>query len=360
MRALVDPVGVSWAAMAAASSVKAVVTALAGNSFVTVIKLIAFFFSGSGAMLSEAIHSAADTGNQLLLFIGLKRAAREPDDRFHYGYGGERFVFGLLSAAGIFFLGCGITVYHGVSSLLHPHMPQLTVITFVVLGIAFVVEGGVLLYAVRTINSQRGTIPFFRFVRDHAEPASVAILLEDGAAVLGLVLAAGGILAAYATGNPMWDAMGSIVVGVVLGGVAFYLVRENRELLLGRAVPEGVEERFVDIVLRQPSVRSVRDVKTRQLTPEAFNLKAEITLDNDHLAREIGRSLPAASSLDGPKREGGLRRIAAVATDLIACEIAAIEKAVRAEIPQARHIDLEVAHPKLLAADDEEYVRADT
>jgi zinc transporter 9 len=344
--------------MAASTSIRAVVTALAGNTFVTVIKLVAFLLSGSGAMLSESIHSAADTGNQLLLFIGLKRGAREPDDRFHYGYGGERFVFGMLSAAGIFFIGCGITLYHGITSLVHPHMPQLTAVTFGVLATAFVIEGGVLLYAVRAVSSQRGQVPFFRYVREQADPATVAILLEDGAAVLGLVIAAAGILAAYWTGNPAWDAAGSVIVGLVLGGVAFYLVRENRELLLGRAVPEGVEERFTEIVLRQPSVRSLRDVKTRQLTPEAFKFKAEITLDNDYVATHLGRVLPSeASELDPARRAPILRRIAAVATDLIATEIAAIEKAVRAEIPQARHIDLEVAHPGEVV--DDEQMRGD-
>jgi zinc transporter 9 len=333
--------------MASSTSVRAVITALVGNSFVTTIKLIAFLFSGSGAMLSEAIHSAADTGNQLLLFIGLRRGTREADDRFHYGYGGERFIFGMLSAAGIFFIGFGITVYHGITSLLDPHMPQLSPLTFIVLGVAFVIEGGVLLYAVAAVGRDRGDTPFFKYVREQADPATVAILLEDSAAVLGLLLAAGGILLAYATGNPMWDSIGSIVVGIVLGGVAYYLVRANRELLLGRAVPEGIEDRFTEIVLRQPSVRSIRDVKTRQLTPEAYKFKAEITLDNDYLATHIGRALPVEHhALDGAQRAPLLRRIAAIATDAIATEIAAIEQAVRGEIPQAKHIDLEVAHPR--------------
>lgn len=325
--------------MSAPSSLRAVITALAGNTFVTIIKLVAFVLSGSGAMLSEAIHSGADTGNQLLLFVGLKRGERVPDDRFHYGYGGERFVFGLLSAAGIFFIGCGITIYHGVESLLAPHAPQLSLITLAVLVVAFVIEGGVLVYAVRSVSAVRGKIPFFRYVRDHADPATVAILLEDGAAVLGLVIAALGILLTFATGNPLWDAVGSIVIGVVLGLVAYYLVRENRELLLGRAVPEGVEDLFVAIVQRQPSIRAVRDVKTHQLTPEAYKFKAEISFDHDYLAAQLDAALPALAGDRAPL----LRRVAAATSELIAAEIAAIERAVRAEIPQARHIDLEVA-----------------
>jgi zinc transporter 9 len=341
--------------MSSAGSMSAVVAALLGNSFVTVIKLIAFGLSGSGAMLSEAIHSAADTGNQVLLFIGLRRGEREADDRFHYGYGGERFVFGMLSAAGIFFLGCGITLYHGVSSLLESHEPQLTGVTFLVLAISFVIEGGVLLFAIRSINKQRGDLGFWRYVRERADPATVAILLEDGAAVSGLAIAAGGIVLSYVTGNPVFDAASSIVVGVILGLVAYYLVRTNREHLLGRAVPEGIEDKFVGIILRQPCVRSVRDVKTRQLTPEAFSMKAEITLDNDYLADDLERALPPTlTSLEGKRRTANLRRITSMTTDRIATDIAAIESAVRAEIPQARHIDLEVAHPDALADDDDD------
>lgn len=340
--------------MASSSSVSAVVAALLGNTFVTAIKLIAFALSGSGAMLSEAIHSAADTGNQLLLFIGLKRAERPSDDRFHYGYSGERFVFGMLSAAGIFFLGCGITIYHGVTSLLEPSMPQLTSITFLVLAVAIVVEGGVLLFAIHSIHQQRGKLPFWRYVRERADPATVAILLEDGAAVSGLAIAAGGIVLSYVTGNPMFDAASSIIVGLILGFVAFYLVKENRELLLGRSVPPGVEDTFVNIMLRQPCVRSVRDVKTRQLSPEMFSMKAELTLDNDYLAADLDRTLPATiTSLEGNRRMANLRRITTLTTERIATDIAAIEAAVRAEIPQARHIDLEVAHPDLTTDDEE-------
>lgn len=317
------------------SSIEAVVLALAANTFVAAIKLVAFLLSGSGAMLSEAIHSFADTGNQVLLFLGLRRGAREADDRFHYGYSGERFVFGMLSAAGIFFVGCGVTVYHGVTALLHPHMPELSVTTFAVLATAFVIEGGVLLYAIRALLAERRGQPFLRYLRERADPATVAILLEDGAALLGLVLAGGGIILASATGDARWDAAGSILVGVILGGVAVHLVFANRELLLGRAVPEGIEDRFTEILVQRPAIRAVRDVKTRQLAPDRFTFKAEVVLEEDHLAE----SLRAATAAGSP------RRAATVAIHAIAAEIQACERAVRAEIPQAQHIDLEIADP---------------
>lgn len=305
-------------------------------------------------MLSESIHSFADTGNQLLLFIGLKRGQREADDRFHYGYGGERFVFGMLSAAGIFFIGCGITLYHGVHSLISPPEVHATLWTFVVLAASFVIEGSVLLFAVRGIWLHKGDAPFFSYVRERADPATVAILLEDGAAVLGVILAAIGIAVAYVTGNPIFDSIASLVIGLLLGVIAFYLVSENREHLLGRAVPEGVEGRFIDVVLGHPSVRSIRDVKTRELTPESYILKAEITFDNDYLSEQVNRSSMEKISFDGAKRDRALRRMTALVTDLIATEIAAIETKIRAVIPQAKHIDIEVAHPDIIPPDDDE------
>ncbi len=337
--------------MAGSTSTRTVITALMGNSFVTVIKLVAFLLSGSGAMLSEAIHSTADTGNQLLLFIGLRRGEKAPDDKFHYGYGGERFVFGILSAAGIFFIGCGITVYHGIDSLLNPHPAQMTALTFIVLGVSVVIEGTVLVLAIVTVHRARGEMPFFQYVRERADPATVAILLEDGAAVLGLLIASGSIVLSYVTGNPIFDTIGSLSVGAILGVVALYLVRENRELLMGRAVPENVEELFTDTILDQPAIRSVRDIKTRQLTHDAYMFKAELTLDTDYLSEQVDKLLPA--NMRDLTKGRALRRATIATTDTIATEMIAVEQAIRRAIPQAKHIDLEIAHPEH-EADDEE------
>ncbi len=331
--------------MATPSSLSAVIVALAANSFVTVIKFVAFFLSGSGAMLSEAIHSAADTGNQLLLFIGLKRGSKQGDEYFHYGYGGERFVFGLLSAAGIFFIGCGVTVYHGIEGLRHPKETTISVVTFAVLGLSFLIEGSALLFAARIVSKQRGSMPFMQYVREKADPATVAILLEDGAAVLGLVLAAIGIGAAYVTGNPAWDSIASILVGILLGYIALHLVWQNREWLIGKAVPDGVEETFERILRERPSVRGVRDVKSRLITPEIYKLKAEVTFDPAFLASKLDRVLPQnAGGLAGAEREATLRALADEALAALSHEIDDIEAAVRVVIPEAKHIDIEVDH----------------
>lgn len=333
----------------APSSKNSVVAALFGNGFVTVIKFIAFALSGSGAMLSEAIHSAADTANQAVLYLGLKRSSRTSDSDFHYGYGSERFVFGLLSASGIFFVGCGLTLYHGVHSLMHPSPPEIGPVTFAVLGLSFLIEGSVLLYAFRAMLKKRGSSSTWRYLREKADPAELAILLEDSAAVLGLVLAAAGIGLAYVTGSAFWDSLASLIVGLLLGAIAVFLVIENRALLLGVAIPEEAEQRFRELLAAWPSIETVHDIKTRQLTPETYLIKAEIKLRPEHVAERLDRILPAERiSLDAAAgRAEALHLVSKAAIDVIGTEIDAIEAAVRAAIPEAKHIDLELEHLRL-------------
>lgn len=224
-------------------------------------------------------------------------------------------------------------------------------VTFAVLGLSFLIEGSALLFAVRTVSKQRGSMPFMQYVREKADPATVAILLEDGAAVLGLVLAAMGIGAAYVTGDAAFDSIASILVGLLLGYIALHLVWQNRELLIGKAVPDGVEETFLRVLRERPSVRSVRDVKSRLITPELYKLKAEVTFDPAFLAKKLDRSLPNnPNALSGADREATLRTMADGALKAISDEIDDIEAAVRAAIPEAKHIDIEVDyHAEALA-----------
>lgn len=324
------------------SSAASVIAALAGNAFVTLIKLIAFLVSGSGAMLSEAIHSAADTANQGLLFVGLRRGSRAADEDFQYGYGGDRFIFGLLSASGVFFVGCGVTVYHGIDTLLHPVMPKLGALPLVVLGISFVIEGSVLAFAVRGVNKLRGAVPFMKYVRGGgADPATVAVLLEDSAAVSGVLIAALGIVAAQMTGIPQFDSVASIVIGLLLGLVAIYLVMENRDLLLGRSVPDGVEDRFIEVLRSWPSVVDVHDVKTRELTPETYTLKAEVVFRPSHFSSALREARAAV-----PAGQDELPFLVAATLRSLSIDIDAMEEKIRAAIPQAKHIDIEIHHNK--------------
>ncbi len=327
-----------------ASSTRAVVAALTANSGITLAKFVAFGLSGSGAMLAEGVHSLADTGNQFLLFVGLRRSRRPEDPRHPYGYGAERYVFGILSAAGIFFVGCGVTVYHGIRSLLHPHTPEFGWVTVAVLAVSVVLESISMATAVAAARAQMGGRSLRAWLRDGPDPTTLAILLEDGAALLGLVLAAGSIAAAWATGEPRWDAVGSTLVGVLLGFVAVYLAVQNRTLLLGRAVPREFEARFCRLAASTPGVRDVHAVMSRQVTPERFKFKAEITLDPAWLASVLAEVLPPDAPR--PLAEALADRAAQAVSDLVDD----LEARVRAEIPEASWIDVEVDHTAIRLA----------
>ena len=228
----------------AASGRTAVYLALIGNSFLTVIKFVAFFVSGSGAMLSEAIHSLADAGNQGLLYLGIKTSERPADKMFHYGYGADRFLFALLAAVGIFVLGCGVTVYHGIMCLVHPPDLHLQWITFTVLAISFLVDGFVLMIAVRAVHASKGDQPFWKFIRSSSDPTVLAVLFEDFIACIGVIVATVGILVSYYTGSTVFDAISSIMIGLLLGVMAVWLGYRNRQLILGPAIPKEIESRL--------------------------------------------------------------------------------------------------------------------
>jgi zinc transporter 9 len=222
-----------------------------------------------------------------------------------------------------------------------------------VLGFSFLVEGGVLILAITSMRRQAAGMPFWRYVREKADPAALAILLEDGAAVLGLVLATAGILLAWLTGNPVFDALASITVGVLLGIIAMVLVVENRTLLLGRAVPAEVQQRFLERVRVRGSIADIHDVKTRQLTPEAFQFKAEIRFSEEFVSARLAEALPAQGlPLAGEARTRALQELSRHLIRALSEEVDAIEAEVRAAIPEAKHIDLELEHVPLHSASE--------
>lgn len=325
------------------ASFRAVLAALVGNGFVTLIKFLAWALSNSDAMLSEAIHSAADTGNQLLLFWGLSKSGRQSDEDHQYGYVKDRFIFGMLSASGIFFVGSGVTLYHGIHGLLHPRAPEIGPLVFVVLGLSALIEGSVLAYAIASVRRQSEGLGMVRYLRERADPATLAILLEDSAAVFGLGLATIGIVASHQTENPAFDAGASILIGLLLGVIAWHLIAENRDFLLGKAIPDADEEAFKAILRGRALLRSFLDVKTRQLGPDLYHLKAEVVFDPEAVARAVDPQLVERVARATPEgRAEALVQLSRAHLDLVAKEIDAIEDAIMAAIPAARHIDLEI------------------
>lgn len=330
--------------MATQGSKSAVITAIAGNSLVMLAKFVAYFFTFSTSMLSEAIHTAADLLNQILLYIGIIRSGKSADTEFDYGYAAERYVWALISAVGIFFLGCGVTIFHGVESLLDDHhVVKDSSWAIWVLLFALAVEGYVLWVAVKAAIKQADGQPFFTFLRTEADPATVAVVLEDSAACLGVVIAIAAIMLAQITGHAYWDAIGSITIGVLLGFIAIWLIYRNTQLLVGASIPPKIREQIEKIINANPAVEEIVDMKTRILDTETYRIKADIRFDGEALADKLRPQVDAA--YESIKSADDLRKFAKEFADdvveLLADEIDTIEKRIQEEIPKARHMDLE-------------------
>lgn len=256
---------------------KSVKVAITANALVCIMKFIVAFSGGSAAMFAEAVHSAADTANQALLWVGIKRSMIGPSREFPFGRGQERFVWGLISACGIFFVGAGATIYHGIHGLLHPSMPEINIWTMAVLLFALVAEG--YSFAVAFREKRRG------------DTANLAVLMEDGAAVFGLLLAAVAIQLTVYTGRPYWDSIGSIVVGVILAVIAVILIRENLRYLIEKAAPDDLQAEVMAEIERLPLVEHIKDIRMIVLTPDAHHVRAEVELNGYLLVREMQDSL---------------------------------------------------------------------
>lgn len=329
--------------MASSSSKTAVATAIGGNACVMVAKFVAFMFTGSGAMLSEAIHTLADLLNQILLMIGIVRSSRDPDHIYEYGYQSERYVWALISAVGIFFLGCGVTVYHGIQSLLHPHELSDLGWAIGVLIFSFVLEGIVFYVAVRAAKQQADGKPLMKFLRYEADPAVTAVVLEDFVACLGVLIALAAILLSKITGEVYWDAIGSLVIGVLLGAIAIWLIARNTSLLVGASIPTKIRNQVKKIIETNPAVEEIVDLKTRILDTDTYRIKADIHFDGGALADKLRPQLREAyDSIETFEQfEKFAHEFGDDVVELLAAEIDLIERKIRQQVPEAKHLDLE-------------------
>jgi zinc transporter 9 len=329
-----------------ASSEKAVKVAIAGNSFLLLAKSAGFLMSGSPAMLSEAIHSAADVTNQSLLAFGIRQSRRPATAAHPYGYHRARFVWALISAVGIFFLGCGVTVYHGVHSLLHPAAVEGSVSLILgILALSAVIEGYTLRVAFEAVNEDRRGRPFAKYFREMDDPMAAAVLLEDGAAVLGVMVAMAAVGMAHLTGSPAFDAIGSIVIGLLMGGVAVALIHRSRQLLIGSAPADEVLRRVTDIIAGQETVEGIHDVKAEVLGSGAVRFKAEVDFDGRAIARGLLKGADLGADLESLKTPEDLAAYLESHGEAVAAAIGDvvdhIEAEIRAAAPEMAHVDLE-------------------
>lgn len=227
----------------AGSSKIAIYGAIAANSAIAVSKFTAAFFTGSSAMLSEGIHSLVDTGNGILLLFGIRRSTQPPDDKHPFGYGNEIFFWSFVVAILIFALGGGIAIYEGIQHLLHPRELKNVQWNYVVLVLAMIFEGAALRVALKQFNASRKNKPFMRAMMDSKDSATVAIVVEDTAALAGLIIAFLAVFLGHMTGWPYFDGLGSVFIGLLLVSVSFFFAIECKALLVGEGLlPENIDK----------------------------------------------------------------------------------------------------------------------
>jgi cation diffusion facilitator family transporter len=274
-----------------AESTGEILKSLAVNVVIAVSKGIAAFITGSGAMLAETLHSFADCGNQLLLLKGV-RATRKPPDREHpLGYGRNMYFYSFIVALLLFFGGGVFSIYEGVHKIEHPEPVGDVLIALIILVVSVGLEGWSTLGNIKLMNQRRGKTPFLRYLRETKDSDLIVVFGENSAAVLGLLLAMLALILAYETGDGRWDALGSLAIGLVLVGVATFLAREVKSLLVGEAADATLLQSFNELAAIDPNVERVLNVLTLQQGPGeivvAAKLKFRSGMDTDGLVEAI-------------------------------------------------------------------------
>jgi cation diffusion facilitator family transporter len=272
----------------------AVVAALAANLGIAVTKFVAFIITGSASMLAESVHSVADCGNQLLLLLGRNRARRDRTEEHPFGFGRERYFYAFVVAVVLFTVGALFSIYEGIHKIMHPEPVHSPVVAFVVLAIAIVMESLSLRTAVRESNEQRNGDNWLAFIRRAKAPELPAILLEDVAALAGLLLATIGVSLTVITGNEAWDGVGSLAIGLLLGCVAVILAIEMKSLLIGESAGAEVERAIVTALQAGPEVECVIHLRTMHLGPESLLVTAKIAVQPCDSAEEVAAGIDAA------------------------------------------------------------------
>ena len=296
-----------------ASGKRAVYAAIIGNFMIAVMKFIGAGISGSAAMLAEGIHSLVDTGNGGLLLLGMSRSRRPPTRQHPFGYGKEVYFYTLVVAILIFGVGGGISIYEGILHVQHPAEMGDATLSYIVLGLAVVFEGFVWMVAFKEFQQVKTKDSIWEEIRSSKDPITFTVLFEDTAALAGLVVALTGLYLSRTLDMPVLDGAASIVIGIILCGVASLLIIESKGLLLGESVDPAVRESVHEITARDPDVLRVARMMSMHLGPHDVLVNLEIRF----------RPGMALSELETSARR--------------------IEEAVRAQHPDIKHVSIEIA-----------------
>jgi cation diffusion facilitator family transporter len=277
-----------------ASGSKVVIyAALAGNFAIAVTKFGAAAITGSSAMLTEGVHSLVDTGNQWLLLYGLKRSRRRPDLVHPFGYGRELYFWSFVVALLIFAGGALVSIYEGIRHIQHPEPITRPIVNYIVLAVSFLFEGGSWIVAYREFREAQGEAGWWQAIRRSKDPSTFAVLFEDSAALIGIILATAFISLSLVSGDPRFDGAGSIAIGIVLAIVAVLLGRESKGLLIGERASPELNQIIADVARQQPGVCAVNEIITLHLAPDQVIATLSLDFDDELATPQIERAVDA-------------------------------------------------------------------
>jgi cation diffusion facilitator family transporter len=269
---------------------KAIIAAFFANLGISIIKFVAFLATGAASLLAESLHSVADTGNQALLLLGGRKAKKKPTPEHPFGFGPERYFWSFVVALVLFSLGGLFALYEGIEKVRHPHEITSPIWGFAVLGIALCLESFSLFTAVKETNHIRGTRSYWQFIRKAKQPELPVVLLEDIGAMCGLMFALFGLGLAVITGDPVYDAIGSIAIGILLVIIAIILVVEMKSLLIGEAVDPEDAIKIREAIVAGDEIENIIHMKTMHHGPDNILIAVKVQC-NAHTAEDVANAI---------------------------------------------------------------------
>ena len=277
----------------ASGSRTVIFAALIGNALISITKFAAASITGSSAMLSEGIHSLVDTGNQVLLLYGLKRAAKPADADFPFGYGKEIYFWSFIVAILIFALGGGISIYEGIQHVQHPEQISNPMINYIVLGLALIFEGAAWYFAFREFSRVKGRWGYLEAIQRAKDPTIFVVLFEDSAAMLGLIVAFFGVLLSQTTGILIFDGVASVIIGMILIGTSIWLAYETKGLLIGESANQSVIQGIRDTLQGKSNVDHVNEILTMHMGPDFILANISVDFADAISARDVEADIAA-------------------------------------------------------------------
>ncbi|KAI1721500.1 cation efflux family domain-containing protein [Ditylenchus destructor] len=325
--------------------------ALCCNALDFGVKFTAGLVTGSHSLIAEGIHSLTDTINQALLCLGIYFSSRNPNPNFPYGYGNVRYITSLIAGCGILGLGSGISIYHGVSGLLHPVPLEPLNYAFMALAFSLIFQGTSLYNAVKEIRTKAAftSMSFWRYIRISGDPALNVVFREDAASVTGVLIASAAVSASAYYNNPFFDCCGSIAIGTLLFAAAASIIQSNALHLVGRSLPQHTTDSITTKLQNDPVVRFINDVKATSLGVDKSRFKAEVEFNGEEIARKYLQKNCNMNYLleefKAVKDEEELKKLLithiAKGIEQVGDETDRLEKEIRKKHPEIRHIDLE-------------------